>query len=114
MYEWHTAVQAAEERGDLADAISMIESVAECYSADSFLHNAHLWHMDLLARAGRVEELAMRAETDVHAGRRLERMRREDVAQRTPPGRPSDERTHRSSAAGLSNETKGPLDDHPQ
>ncbi|MFI0352526.1 hypothetical protein [Actinomadura sp. 9N407] len=82
MYEWHDVAQAAEERGDLDEAISVIESVAECYSRDSFLHNAHLWHMDLLARAGRVEELAMRAKTDVHASRRLERLSREEAAKK--------------------------------
>ncbi|MFC6019100.1 hypothetical protein ACFP2T_23170 [Plantactinospora solaniradicis] len=33
--------------------------------------------MDLLAKAGRVEELAARAETDVHPRRRLDRFRYE-------------------------------------
>ncbi len=37
------------------------------------MHNAHLWHMDLLAKAGRIDELATLAETDVHARRRLDR-----------------------------------------
>jgi hypothetical protein len=71
---WAAAVRAAENRGDWDEAISMISSVAECFSLDYVRHDAHLWHMDLLAEAGRLDELAMRGETDTHARRRLDRL----------------------------------------
>jgi hypothetical protein len=74
MYGWADTVKAAEDRGDLDEAIAVISSVAECDSIDHFLHNAHLWHMDLLARAGYLDELAQRGETDRHALRRLDRI----------------------------------------
>ncbi|GLW64141.1 hypothetical protein Arub01_23850 [Actinomadura rubrobrunea] len=67
-------VRAAEEQGDWDTAISLIRSVAECDSPDDLKADAHLWHMDLLARAGRLDELATRGETDRHAQRRLDRL----------------------------------------
>ncbi|WP_233358645.1 hypothetical protein [Thermomonospora amylolytica] len=71
---WADTVRAAEERGDWDEAISVISSVAECDSRNFVRHDAHLWYMDLLARAGRLDELAMLAETDRHARRRLGRL----------------------------------------
>ncbi|TDX08251.1 hypothetical protein EV647_0520 [Kribbella sp. VKM Ac-2566] len=61
-----------EGQGNWDRAISAVRAVAECYSGDDWRHNAHLWHMDLLAQAGRLDELvSLRA--DVHARRRLNR-----------------------------------------
>lgn len=74
MRSWADAVQAAEDRSDWDEAISVIGSVAECDSHDYIRHDAHLWHMDLLARAGRLDDLATRGETDRHARRRLDRL----------------------------------------
>ncbi|MDH6229226.1 hypothetical protein [Streptomyces sp. MJP52] len=54
-------------------AIALVSARAECYSDDPDAHDNHLWHMDLLARAGRLPELAERALTDVHARRSLNR-----------------------------------------
>lgn len=71
---WYEAACIAEELGDWDRAISLVSAVAECYSADHSRHNAHLWHMDLLARAGRHDELAALSENDVHARRRLDRL----------------------------------------
>ncbi|KDN81085.1 hypothetical protein [Kitasatospora cheerisanensis] len=64
---------------------------AECYSADPALHNNHLWHLDLLARAGRVPDLEHLALTDRHALRRLTRLLRDRAAdnQRPPLNRPA-------------------------
>lgn len=67
-------VTAAESRGDWDSAISAITPIAECYSSDYVRHDAHLWHMDLLAKARRLDELAEWAETDRHARRRLDRL----------------------------------------
>jgi hypothetical protein len=75
--DWDTAAQSAEQRGDLDQAIELVGAAAECYSRDPYLHNAHLWHLDLLARAGRLEELARLGERDVHARRRLDRALRD-------------------------------------
>ncbi len=75
--DWDTAAQSAEQRGDLDQAIELVGAAAECYSRDPCLHNAHLWHLDLLARAGRLEELACLGERDVHARRRLDRALRD-------------------------------------
>jgi hypothetical protein len=66
--------EAAEARGDWATAIAMVSAYAECYSKDSHRHNAHLWHFDLLVKAGRLEELAEYSRVDVHARRRLRRL----------------------------------------
>ena len=72
--DWDTVARAAQERGDWDEAIAVVGSVAECFSPDPYLHNAHLWHMDLLAQAGRLDELARRGETDRCAQRRLDRL----------------------------------------
>ncbi|AVT28183.1 hypothetical protein C6361_00210 [Plantactinospora sp. BC1] len=72
-----TSAEAAEARGDWATAIVLVGEFAECYSRDPYRHNAHLWHMDLLVKAGLLRELADRAEADVHARRRLDRFRYE-------------------------------------
>ncbi|MFE6860971.1 hypothetical protein [Nocardia sp. NPDC057668] len=79
--DWHAiddAVRAAELRLDWDAAIAAVSSAAGCWSPDAGKHNAHLWHMDLLARAGRLDELAALGKTDVHARRRLERFLREN------------------------------------
>ncbi len=47
------------------------ERSCECYSTDFLAHDNHLWHMDLLARAERFDQLTELALTDVHARRRL-------------------------------------------
>ncbi|MFE0591060.1 hypothetical protein [Micromonospora echinospora] len=67
------SAEAAEARGDWATAIAIVSEFAECHSHDPYRHNAHLWHMDLLVKAGLLRELADRAEIDVHARRRLGR-----------------------------------------
>jgi hypothetical protein len=67
------SAEAAEARGDWATAIAMVSEFAECYSRDPYRHNAHLWHMDLLVKAGLLRELVDRAEIDVHARRQLDR-----------------------------------------
>ena len=67
------SAEAAEARGDWATAIAMVSESAECYSRDPYRHNAHLWHMDLLVKAGLLRELADRADIDVHARRQLDR-----------------------------------------
>ncbi|GAA1536347.1 hypothetical protein GCM10009827_063570 [Dactylosporangium maewongense] len=74
MDDWDSVARAAQERGDWDEAIAVVGSAAECYSPDPYLHNAHLWHMDLLAKAGRLDELARRGESDRCARRRLNRL----------------------------------------
>lgn len=73
METWNETASSAEARGDWDVAISAVSAYAECYSPDHTRHSAHLWHMDLLARAGRLDELATLGETDVHARRHLDR-----------------------------------------
>ncbi|GAA3755203.1 hypothetical protein GCM10022225_44950 [Plantactinospora mayteni] len=68
-----TSAEAAEGRGDWATAIAMVSGFSECYSRDYYRHDAHLWHMELLVKAGLLHELAELAKTDVHARRRLDR-----------------------------------------
>ena len=75
--EWRARARAAERLGDWDVAIALVGAHAECYSADPDAHGNHLWHMDLLALAGRLPELTERASTDVHARRRLNRALRE-------------------------------------
>jgi hypothetical protein len=65
--------EAAERRGDWATAIALVSGFAECYSRDHDRHNAHLWHMELLVKAGLLHDLAEHAATDVHARRRLDK-----------------------------------------
>ncbi|MET8966054.1 hypothetical protein ABZX69_42540 [Streptomyces sp. NPDC004074] len=82
--KWFEQVQAAEQRGDWDAAIALASAHAECYSTDPSRHNNHLWHMDLLARAERLSELAELALTDVHARRRLNRALRERGMEAAP------------------------------
>jgi hypothetical protein len=55
----------------------LVSAHAECFSTDHSMHGNHLWHMDLLARAGRFPQLTELALTDVHARRRLNRSLRD-------------------------------------
>ncbi len=75
--EWVEQAKEAEERRDWDTAIALVSAHAECYSANFHAHDHHLWHMDLLARAQRIEELMDLARVDVHARRRLNRLLRE-------------------------------------
>lgn len=75
--EWFEQARAAEQLGDWDAAITLVSAQAECYSTDHYMHNNHLWHMDLLARSERLPELMELARTDVHARRRLNRSLRE-------------------------------------
>ncbi|WP_144124846.1 hypothetical protein [Catellatospora sichuanensis] len=72
-YGWIGAGRVAHERGDWDLAIATVEPHAQCYSVDHERHNAHLWHLDLLVKAGRLDELALLGRDDVHARRRLNR-----------------------------------------
>ncbi|MFI6645419.1 hypothetical protein [Streptomyces sp. NPDC050504] len=71
--EWREQVQEAEQSGDWDAAISLVSARAECYSSVFHAHDNHLWHMDLLIRAERFDQLTKLALTDVHARRRLNR-----------------------------------------
>ncbi|WP_432086289.1 hypothetical protein [Streptomyces sp. bgisy095] len=71
--EWFERARTAEQAGDGETAITLVSARAACCSADYCAHDNHLWHMDLLARAGRLSELSDLARTDVHARRRLNR-----------------------------------------
>ncbi|MER8073636.1 hypothetical protein ABTZ59_35970 [Streptomyces sp. NPDC094034] len=75
--DWFEQARVAEQLGDWDAAIALVSAHAECYSTDHTLHNNHLWHMDLLARAKRFSELTELALTDVHARRRLNRSLRD-------------------------------------
>ncbi|MGR6975084.1 hypothetical protein ACU639_36855 [Streptomyces cynarae] len=75
--EWFEQARAAEQLRDWDAAIALVSAHAECYSTDHYMHDNHLWHMDLLARAERFSELTELALTDVHARRRLNRSFRE-------------------------------------
>ncbi|MEV1315107.1 hypothetical protein AB0J14_03370 [Micromonospora arborensis] len=91
MPHWSETARVAEERGDWDRAIAVVGAAAECYRTDYERHNAHLWHMDLLARAGRHVELAALGQRDVHARRRLNRLlyeegRSEELRQRARSG----------------------------
>lgn len=68
------AARTAEDRGDYATAIALVGPFGECFSDDLDRHEAHLWHVDLLGRAGRVAELEEMGRTDEHARRRLNRL----------------------------------------
>lgn len=74
---WFEQAKEAEEFRDWDTAIALVSAHAECYSANFYAHDHHLWHMDLLARAQRIEELTDLARVDVHARRRLNRLLRE-------------------------------------
>ncbi|MEU9802352.1 hypothetical protein [Streptomyces sp. NPDC051000] len=69
---WFERAEAAERLGDRDTALALVSARAGCY-VDSDAHGNHLWHMDLLAAAGRFTELTELAHTDVHARRRLNR-----------------------------------------
>ncbi|GAA2594810.1 hypothetical protein GCM10010435_87290 [Winogradskya consettensis] len=94
MTDWPTLTAeatAAEAREDWAAAIALVSAVAECYSEDYMRHNAHLWHVDLLVRAGLLHELTRFAGTDKHARRRLARFlydegRADDLRERAATG----------------------------
>lgn len=77
MTGWAEAARAAEERHDWDAAISAVSAAAECYSHDYNRHDAHLWHMHLLTKAGRLDALARLADSDVHARRQLDRTLRQ-------------------------------------
>jgi hypothetical protein len=74
----HSLAEAAAGRGDWATAIAMVSKVSESYSPDHNRHSLHLWHLDLLVKAGRLHELAELAKTDTPARRRLDRFLYED------------------------------------
>ncbi|MEU3076658.1 hypothetical protein [Streptomyces laurentii] len=75
--KWFEQAEEAERRQDGDTAITWVSAHAECSSDASDRHGSHLWHLDLLARADRLPELAERATTCVHARRRLNRALRE-------------------------------------
>ncbi|GAB7048182.1 hypothetical protein [Catenuloplanes indicus] len=68
------AARVAEDRGDFDAAIALVGPFGECFSDDLDRHEAHLWHVDLLGRAGRLAELEQMSRTDEHARRRLNRL----------------------------------------
>ncbi|MDR7279070.1 hypothetical protein [Catenuloplanes atrovinosus] len=68
------AARVAEDRGDFATAIALVGPFGECFSDDLDRHEAHLWHVDLLGRAGRLAELEELSRTDEHARRCLNRL----------------------------------------
>ncbi|WP_406477526.1 hypothetical protein [Streptomyces sp. NBC_01615] len=88
--EWFERARAAEQLRDWDAAIALVSARAECYSTDHYMHGNHLWHMDLLARAGRFSELTDLALTDVHARRRLNRSLREQGMEAALRGRAQD------------------------
>lgn len=77
LVDWLERARAAEQLQDWDEAIALVSAHAECFSDDPDMHDNHLWHMDLLARAERISELTERALTDSHARRRLNRSLRE-------------------------------------
>ncbi|WP_151770675.1 hypothetical protein [Streptomyces abyssomicinicus] len=68
---WRERARAAEQAADWDLATALVSAHAECNSSDPDMHDSHLWHMDLLARAERFTELASRALDDGHARRAL-------------------------------------------
>ncbi|MGX4736038.1 hypothetical protein [Kitasatospora griseola] len=86
---WYEQARAAEQRQDWDAAIALVSVHAECYSADFHRHDNHLWHLDLLARAGRIAELAELALADRHARRRLNRVSSERGVGESGPGSPA-------------------------
>ncbi|WP_329344980.1 hypothetical protein OG252_51325 [Streptomyces sp. NBC_01352] len=85
--EWFERAWAAENLRDWDAAIALVSARAACYSTDHYMHDNHLWHMDLLVRAGRFSELTELALTDVHARRRLNRSLREQGMEAALRGR---------------------------
>jgi hypothetical protein len=88
--EWFERARAAEQLRDWDAAIALVSARAECYSTDPYMHNNHLWHMDLLVGAGRFSELTELALTDVHARRRLNRSLRAQGMEAALRGRAQD------------------------
>lgn len=82
--DWLERARAAEQAHDWDVAITLVSAHAECFSDDPDMHDNHLWHMDLLARAERIPELTERALTDNHARRRLNGVD-EDKSDGAPP-----------------------------
>jgi hypothetical protein len=78
MIGWIAAAREAEERGDWDKAISIVSAVADIKSPDDNIAQAHFWHIVLLARAGRLDELAELAKSDGFARRQLDIRLRED------------------------------------
>ncbi|MEU8760132.1 hypothetical protein [Streptomyces sp. NPDC048659] len=74
---WFEQAERAEQSGDWDTAIALVSAHAECFTGDGYAHGYHLWHMDLLVRAERDDELTELARTDVHARRRLNRALRD-------------------------------------
>ncbi|MFF4343262.1 hypothetical protein ACFY00_25445 [Kitasatospora sp. NPDC001540] len=75
--EWFEQAQEAERAADWDTAVALVSARSECYSTDHWAHGNHLWHMALLAEAGRFAELARLAQVDVHARRSLNRALRD-------------------------------------
>ncbi|NYV75751.1 hypothetical protein [Streptomyces sp. UH6] len=71
--DWRERARAAEQGREWEVAIALVSAHAECHSNDPDMHDSHLWHMDLLARAARYTELTARALDDGHARRALNR-----------------------------------------
>lgn len=88
--EWFERAEAAERAEDWETAIALVGARAACWSADHHAHGLHLRHLDLLARAGRFEELGALARSDVHARRRLDRALGEQGAESALRGRAGD------------------------
>jgi hypothetical protein len=89
LVDWFEQAEAAERLQDWDMAIALVSAHAECCSSDPDMHDNHLWHMDLLARAERIPELTERALTDVHARRRKSRTVLWSCSRRPPDGRGS-------------------------
>ncbi|MFD4635642.1 hypothetical protein ACFVYR_38120 [Streptomyces sp. NPDC058284] len=89
--KWREQAETAEQTGDWDTAISLVSARAACYSTDYLAHDNHLWHMDLLVRAERFDQLTALALKDVHARRRLNKALHE---------RGMDTALHRRATAG--------------
>uniref|UniRef100_A0AAU3I8T3 Tetratricopeptide repeat protein n=1 Tax=Streptomyces sp. NBC_01393 TaxID=2903851 RepID=A0AAU3I8T3_9ACTN len=123
--EWFEQARAAEQLRDWDAAIALVGAHAECYSTDHYMHDNHLWHMDLLARAERFSELTELALTDVHARRRLNRSLRDRGTEAMLRSRAKDGdrdalyilvrllcETHRAQEAHRAVQDFGPEDQH--
>ncbi len=87
---WPARAEQAQRLGDWDTAIALVSARAACHSPDYYAHDHHLWHLDLLARAGRLAELTRLARTDVHARRRLNTALRERGMDEALRGRAED------------------------
>lgn len=88
--DWFEQAREAERLRDWDAAIASVSARAECFSVDHHMHDNHLWHMDLLARAERFSALTELALTDVHARRRLNRALRDQGMESALRGRAED------------------------